>query len=199
MILKLIILLFPLSVWGSFVPQTFHMNFEQVIKSSLTGKENRSKGELDYQYPGKVRFDIKGSNPVIYVSNREKSWYYTPPFIEGEPGQLSIKDKGDVHLSKVFDRMKYGLKDNKFYKVKSIDEKTVDILFEKKSSKNLGVKSLRLSFENNKKTFSALKSLELVYTNDKKVLLNVLSLKESIKFESVNFEFNIPPNTKVVQ
>ena len=105
----------------SFVPGTFTAQVEQIIISTISGKEKKTYGTLDYKYPGKLRYEqVKPeNNKIIFVSNRKKSWFYKAPFSKGSPGDLMINPmKGRFSLLEFFDVLSNGLTNNKMYNVK---------------------------------------------------------------------------------
>ena len=181
----------------NFVPDNFKMNFDQVIQSSVTGKENRSSGTMEYSYPDRVKYIINGKSPITYVSNKEKSWYYTPPFIEGEEGQVTVKEKGNLLLTEIFDLLKYGLVDNEAYKVKT-ENGIVEIVFEDNIQSKIGILMTRLDFKKSPQNFDRLDSLELIYSNKKKVRLEVKEVKTNLEFDKEYFKFIPPANTRIV-
>ncbi len=179
----------------SFLPKSFSAQFEQVYKSALSGKEKKSKGSLDYKFPGNIRFITKVPEEVVFVSNKTTTWYYTPPFMEGEPGELTIKKTGRNVLSRFFDTLSRGLKSNKYYTVKNL-EKARRLKFKKKKIKEIGIKEAIMHFKSNIATFRDLKSVDLTYSDDKKVTLKLSNLKVGVKFKKKYFTFSAPKNTK---
>jgi len=181
---------------ASFLPNSFSAKFEQVYKSALSGKEKKSKGSLDYKYPGNIRFITKVPEEVVFVSNQTTTWYYTPPFIEGEPGELTIKESGKNVLSRFFDTLSVGLSSNRYYVVKGM-ERARKLKFKKNKVKEVGVKEAILRFKSNVATFKDLISVDLTYADNKKVSLKLSNLKIGAKFKKKHFTFKAPKNTKV--
>ncbi|WP_127718398.1 outer membrane lipoprotein carrier protein LolA [Halobacteriovorax sp. HLS] len=180
----------------SFVPDTFSAKFQQVYKSALTGKEKRSSGSLDYSYPGSIRLETQSPESLIYVSNNKTTWYYTPPFIEGEAGQVSIQQSSKNGLTKFLDMLRKGLKSNKYYTIKK-DKLTYKVSFSKNAQKDLGIIFANLHFSKNDFLFEQLTKIEMTQT-DKKVKNLILSnIDKSPKFLKTHFDFKIPKNTKV--
>jgi len=180
----------------SFVPDHFSASFEQVYKSALTGKEKRSKGLIDYSYPSSIKLVTSSPESLTYVSNKEKSWYYTPPFIEGEPGQVTVQVAKKNTLTKFLDVLKKGLKSNKLYSVKKL-KKSYSLVFKKKAKKQLGLKDATLLFKNKKPKFVDLISVKMTLTNKKVKVLELSKINESPKFKKNHFEFVVPKNTKI--
>ena len=119
------------NLWANFrIPNNFHMDFIQVIKSEISGKVRKSKGHIDYKYPGQIRFKVEDKVSSIFISNTHTQWYYTPPFIEGEQGEVRISKNHKNILTDLFDIIKkYGEKKNKHYEIVKISTKQISILF----------------------------------------------------------------------
>ena len=182
----------------SFLPNNFKSAFVQVFKSKISGKERKSPGHLDYSYPGKIRFAVDDpSGKSLFVSNQRKSWYYTPPFIEGEKGEVTIRKSKNLALTKFFDSIKRGLKTNKLYKVES-KGKAVLITFSKRSAKDLNMTRARLSFSQKNYVFEELKSIEIFRKSGKKVKVILNNIKSNISFKQNHFDFVVPKNTTVI-
>lgn len=182
-----------------FIPKTFTVNFEQSFVSSLSGKIKKSMGLIDYKFPGKIKLEINKPDQIIYISNKKKSWHYTAPFIKGEPGQLTIRPKGSMLLSEFFDKLSYGLKNNKYYDVKKIKNNVV-ISFKSKTSEKLGINQGTLRFDGPKNLlFKNIKGIDIAYKDKKSVTIKFLTVKENPKFNNDHFSFTPPPNTRIAR
>lgn len=196
----LLLLIISSSAFGaeSFLPNNFSSKFTQIFKSKVTGKKRQSPGSLDYSYPGKIRFAVDDpSGKSLFVSNRIKSWYYTPPFIEGEKGEVTLRKAKKLALTKFFDALKNGLKSNKLYKVVP-NKDLVQIEFSKKTSKETKLKAAVLTFKSKEKTFANLKGIQLTRNNGNIVTIELNSIQTGINFSPKHFNFRIPKNTKVI-
>jgi outer membrane lipoprotein carrier protein len=180
----------------SFIPNKFSATFEQVYKSALTGKEKRSQGTIDYSYPGSIKLETQKPEKLIYVSNNKTTWYYTPPFIEGESGQVSIQQSSKNSLTKFLDLLRKGLKTNKYYSVKNKKNEYI-VSFKKSAQRDLGVKTATLVFSNKSAIFSKLKKIKMVQVDKKEKTLILSKVNRSPKFSKKYFEFKIPKNTKI--
>lgn len=180
----------------SFIPNKFSATFQQVYKSALTGKEKRSQGSIDYSYPGSIKLETEKPEKLIYVSNNESTWYYTPPFIPGESGQVSIQQSSRDVLTKFLDLLRKGLKSNKYYSVKKNKTEYV-ISFKKNAQKDLGIKSATLIFSQKSSTFVNLKKIKMIQVDKKVKTLELSKIDRSPKFSKDYFDFKIPKNTKV--
>ncbi|MBT3584342.1 MAG: outer membrane lipoprotein carrier protein LolA [Halobacteriovoraceae bacterium] len=184
-------------VKNNFLPNSFKATFVQSFKSSLSGKIKKSRGNIAYRYPGNIRFETLKPSHIVFVSNREKTWYYTAPFLEGEAGELSVQKAGKNSLTRFFDVLKKGLKSNPLYKVKMIKGETF-LEFTKKTAREVGLRKAGLKFTGKAKAFKNLKSIDLYYLKKKKkVTLTLNSILENQKFKNEDFKFTAPKNTKI--
>ncbi|OFZ25968.1 MAG: hypothetical protein A2381_09930 [Bdellovibrionales bacterium RIFOXYB1_FULL_37_110] len=205
--LFIILLGFHLKLWAealekqySFVPRTFSSKVEQVTLSALSGKEKKTYGTMDYMYPGKFRYEQEKpeNSKIIFVSNQSQSWFYTAPFLEGEPGDLIINPMKDkFSLSELFDLLQNGLSSNKMYKVQKQAE-AEHLTFSKKVAKNLGINKAILTFnKSNLSGFDNIKSVKIIKDDGSAVLFNLLEIKPNLQFGKDHFLFTPPPNTKI--
>jgi len=181
----------------AFLPKSFSSEFKQIHISSLTGKEKVSWGTIEYLYPSKLRFEVNKPNKIIFVSNPRKSWYYTAPFIEGEPGELTIKPTGKMVLSRFFDMLAHGFKSNKQYTVKP-HESGKRLIFTEKASREIGLREALLKFKKgHAMSFSNLIGVELTYLEKKQVTIVLQNLKTNVTYKKNKFIFDPPPNTRI--
>ncbi len=187
--------------WANFVlPSSFEMKFIQVIKSEISGKEKKSKGKIEYKYPGSIRFKVEDKVSSLFISNNKTQWYYTPPFIEGEQGEVKITKSNKNLLTDLFDILKKnGLKKNDRYDVEKASTKKRLVRFNEETSKKLGIKTLSVNFQETKESFDQMKSMIIEYNDGRKVKFEVLSLKLNKDFKKDHFTFSVPPNTKIVR
>jgi len=181
-----------------FLPRSFRAEFEKQEKSSLTNKIRITKGVMDYKNPGKFKIELKGDNPVIFVENSKKYWYYVPPAFEGEKGELKISNSGKQSITKFFDSLRNGLKSNKIYKVQKNKEGVFIISFLKEAPDNLGIKKVLLSFSGKSIMFKDLRKMEIFYQDKKSVLFVFKNFLINKKFNPTHFIFKKPLNTNVV-
>ena len=180
----------------AFLPNQFRVNFVQKFESAVTGKTKQSKGIIEYQYPGKIHFKSEDPDPLTYMSNNKKSWYYTPPFIEGEKGEVRIIEKNST-LTSFFDTLKKGIKSNDFYKVKRKGSR-YDLIFSTEKSKELGVQAASLfSKYLELRKFDHIQKIYLTYNSGKKVNL-IFTDYSKPSFKKKHFYFKIPSNTRVI-
>jgi outer membrane lipoprotein carrier protein len=183
-----------------FIPNSFSANFEESIISLATGKEKKSFGKIDYKFPGHIYFQIVSPNASLFVSNPDKSWYYVPPFVEGEQGQVTIQKSTKLPLTKFLDSIKNGIQDSKLFTSK-YEKNDLFLLFVKTVQKELTLKEVIFHANKDAKLvqkMSEFEKLTLIYTDGRKVNLRFLELKEDPAFAPKHFEFTPPPKTKVI-
>lgn len=184
----------------SFVPSSFSANFEESIVSMATGKEKKSYGKIDYQFPGHIRFEIVSPNASTFVSNPQKSWYFVPPFIEGELGQVTIQKSQKLPLTKFLDSIRNGLEGSKLFTYK-YSGKDLTLTFVKTVQKELTLKEVTFHATKEAKSVEKMSEFEkmtLIYADGRKVNLKFLELKEETTFPAKHFEFTPPPKTKII-
>jgi len=184
----------------NFVPSTFSANFEESIISLATGKEKKSFGKVDYKFPGNIRFEIVSPNPSLFVANPKQSWYYVPPFIEGEQGQVTIQMSNKLPLTKFLDSIKEGVENSKLFTHQYKGHELL-LTFVKTVQKEMTLKQVILKANKEAKTITKLSDFEkltLIYMDGRKVNLKFIEIKEEISFPANHFEFTPPAKTKVI-
>lgn len=183
---------------AEFLPKSFEAVFIQKYKVGLSKKKKikESRGDLSYLYPGHLKFAVSYPDKEILVSNPKTTWIYSPPFLEGEKGNVVIKKTGILAPVKLFDYMKAGLRSNKKYVVKKVSKTVVDIIFRAKIVKKTGLKSTRLFFNKNIK-FIDLKKIKLVLSNGKEREIELSSIKLTGSLTKKDFTFKVPANTLI--
>ena len=179
---------------SKFLPGSFKAEFHQIHKSSITGKEKKSKGSLDYKYPSHIRFETTYPDNIVFVSNPEKTWYYTAPFMEGEPGELTVSKSNRNSLVKFFDLLKKGLRTNKMYSVTK-NKKGNLIKFNEKNKRDMGITSAQLSFQG-ASDFKNISEVHLIKTDKTQVHLQFKKVQPGLTFKSSHFVFKAPKNTR---
>lgn len=184
----------------SFVPDSFTANFEESIVGLATGKEKKSYGKIDYKFPGHIRFEIISPNPSTFVSNPKMSWYYVPPFVDGEQGQVTIQKSSKLPLTKFLDSIKNGLEGSKLFTHK-YSGKDLKLTFVKTVQKELTLKEVTfhgIKDAKEVKKMSEFEKMTLIYSDGRKVNLKFLELKEETNFPPRHFEFTVPAKTKII-
>ena len=184
----------------SFVPASFSAHFEESFISMATNKEKKSFGNIDYKFPGHVRFEITSPNPSLFVSNPLKSWYYMPPFVAGEQGQVTIQKSNKLPLAKFLDSIKNGFEGSKLFTHKYVGKELI-LTFVSTVQKDLSLKEVTFHATKDAKLVEKINEFEnmtLIYADGKKVNLKFLELKEDVAFPAKHFEFTPPAKTKII-
>jgi outer membrane lipoprotein-sorting protein len=184
----------------TFVPSSFSSNFEESTISMATGKEKKSFGKIDYKFPGNIRFEVVSPNASTFVSNPQKSWYFVPPFIEKEQGQVTVQKSNKLPLTKFLDSIKTGLENSKLFTHK-YSGKDLILTFVPTIQKEMGLKEVTLHGTKDAQQVEKMSDFEnitLIYDDGRKVNLKFKDLKENIDFPAKHFEFVPPTGTKVI-
>lgn len=199
-LLLLFSVLLPLQGFAKgFVPNSFSANYEEVL-TSVTGKEKKSFGKIDYKFPGHLRFEV--TNPVqsLFVVNQQKSWLYQPAFVKGEKDQVTIQKSTNLPIIKFLDSVKDGIEGSKLFTVK-YEKNDAVLTFVKTIQKEMGFMGVTLHATKNPKEVKELKDFEsftLNHHNKQKSKIKLIDLKEDVSFPPGNFEFKPSANTKVI-
>lgn len=170
-----------------FLPPSFHASFEQVVVSIVTGKEKVSTGTLDYVYPSNLRLSLEKPDALLLISNKNKTWFFRPAFIEGERDELTVKESGKTELTLFFDILRKGLSSNEYYLVKQTG-KEVELEFTAKGEKAVGVKKANLFFED-KVSFDKLLRVKVQQNAKKSFDLRFKQMTLNPKFPDNHFVF----------
>jgi outer membrane lipoprotein carrier protein len=76
--------------------QTLSADFTQVTDDAILGQKKKSSGKIFVKRPSQVRWETTIPDPSLFVSNGKMSWFYSPPFDEGERGQVIERKSSEV-------------------------------------------------------------------------------------------------------
>ena len=174
--------------------KTTEAEFEQTNFAALTGVKKQSSGYVSLKYPDKFRWETLKPDKSLLVSDGRFFWFYTPPFDEGERGQVIQKKTSEVQsqlasslLSGAFSKMK----DVKIQKISATKFK----LLPKKGSAGT-VSSAEITINPKKNTIDAVR-LEHEGGNTAEIKLKNIRLKT--KIDDGFFKFTTPPNTDMIK
>ena len=71
-------------------------HFTQNTEIKATRQNKTAKGRIWIKRPNKLRWETLEPDPNILVSDGKLFWFYTPPFDQGERGQVIIRKKAQV-------------------------------------------------------------------------------------------------------
>lgn len=184
------------SASGAFLPKSFEAKF-----SDVRG-EKEIPVKIKYSFPKKIYYEVEGETPLLYVCNAEKTWKYTPPFMEGEKGELAVGDSSQFCYSRIFDSLSKGLSTNELYKVTTKGKKA-ELSFKEKAKNQLGLEKIEIEFQKDVDKSSSLsdaKELKMFLSNKPEPVR--LVMKEYTKnpaFKKGQFSFSPPKNTNTIQ
>jgi outer membrane lipoprotein-sorting protein len=183
----------------SFIPDKFQASYEESFQSASSGKMKVSRGSLLYQYPTDLRLEVISPDPSLFITNKTKSWLYTPPFVQGEMGEVKVSAPSHV-LPRFFGALKKGDEKNDIYQVEKKPTAWV-LKFTAKAQKDLGVMEAQLIPKSGveAKELAHFEKMELTYTNKKKVSMRFLEFKAISHIKDSDFIFVAPANTKVIE
>jgi len=185
------------------IPKSFTANFEESIVSVATGKEKKTFGKIAYKHPAHIRYEVTRpeESEASFVSDGKTSWYYRPPFVKGEKGEVTIQKAQNLPLAKFLDSLQSGIEKSKQYSA-NYDGKTLKLVFNKASEKETKIKEVILEAPKDAKSVSSLKEFEkmiLVKSDGKRLTYKFSDFDESPDLKPSSFEFTIPANTKITK
>ena len=191
-----IVFLFSCASFAGFLPKSFEADF-----SDVRG-ETKIPVNIKYSYPKKIYYEVKGDAPLLYVCNESQTWKYTPPFMEGEKGELAVGDSSQFCYSRIFDSLAKGLESNELYAVSNKGKSSV-LSFKERAKKQLGLEKIEIEFAGKAGASSTLaEATELkMYLSNKPepVRLVKKTFKQNPSFGKNQFSFNPPKNTNITQ
>jgi outer membrane lipoprotein-sorting protein len=212
--------LFAKSKKVTWLPIQFKASFVSIDENIFTDEIKKTKGELSYKYPKRLKMEYNSDPKVIYTSNLSEIYLYTAPKkdpkLKNVPGELRITKGGRGDLMNFFDSLRVnGLNSNKSYKVTK-KENVVNIIFTKDKAKQLKITKAKLSFhvsskntktmKKGKKTnkskqykydFKSLKALAVTLNSKKVVNYELDKIDTNVKLSKDYFVFKTPKNTNV--
>jgi outer membrane lipoprotein-sorting protein len=178
----------------AFLPDQFKASFVKTFKSIVTGAEVKSRGQLSYAYPSKIK--LKTEDKSAFISNGSKAWKYDAPFIEGEKGELLVGPAGKYELLALLDNFKNGLGNNKLYQI-SYQDNDVILTMTKTGMEKLELKQVVLRSEKKINSFVDIKKIDLIDLKQTQTSYSFESIDTLVNFKSEYFEFFPPKNTNI--
>ena len=191
-------ILFSNLVFAVSIPKAFEAKFLEVDSQSLRG-EKRYPVLMKYKFKGHIYYEIqKEDAQSLYVCNPTTTWFYKPPFIKGEPGELSVGKSNKYCYSKIFDTLSSANPGFKLFK-RTSQGKVATYVFSKEVQKQMGMTKVVLEFKEQARPavdFASLLKLSLYKSgSDRPVVLELKQLEKEPKFNSKTFHFTPPKNT----
>ena len=169
---------------------TLSAGFNEVDRSSL-GTTKKKSGNVEFKRPNKFRWEVTQPDSSISVSNGVKAWHYTPPFDEGDHGQVIVRPASQVQT-----KLANSLLSGRFSAVER-DMKitqagaTTFSLVPKRGSAGT-VRKARIEIRPETKEIWKV-TLDHTGGNHSEITLSNIQLGKSISDD--RFNFKVPPNT----
>jgi outer membrane lipoprotein carrier protein len=75
---------------------TLVAEFSQIEFQAALNRTKKTSGTIQAKRPGKLHWETKSPDASLLVSDGQTFWFYTPPFDEGEKGQLIERKSSQV-------------------------------------------------------------------------------------------------------
>jgi outer membrane lipoprotein carrier protein len=169
---------------------TLTADFVQVNKTAAMGTTKTSSGTIQAKRPDKMRWETLKPEKNLLVSNGVKFWFYTPPFEEGERGQL-IERKSSQVQSKLANALLSGsFSDLSDMKMKQSGPSEFT-LSPKKGTAGTIVKAI-LSVDAEK---SLIQQVKLIHGNGNESEITLQNIELGTTMKDSLFEFEAPTGT----
>ena len=173
--------------------RTLSANFTQIQKNTVLGTQKESSGLIDINRPDKFRWETDSGQKSLSLADGKNVYHYTPPFRDGEKGQVIIRKAADTQSKTAVELLSGGADLRKTFRYKAIGFDKYELL----PIKNAGdINKIELFLD--KKTRLVYK-LRLFHATGNETELVLKNVKLGVAIESTRFEFKIPPNTEVVK
>lgn len=172
---------------------TLSADFSQKNTNTLLSQTKESSGRIFIKLPSKIRWETQKPDSSLLVSDGSHYWFYTPPFMEGERGQVIQKDAGQVQ-SQLANTLLAGHFSDAPVTIQTKNATTF-ILTPKKGSAGT-VKKATLEVDAKKKQVRKI-TLDHEGGNRTEIELSRLELAQQMRDDF--FEFKAPPNTDMIR
>jgi len=170
--------------------KTLRAQFEQKEFIASTGRIKTTQGAIEIKRPNKIRWETRAPDPSLLVSDGKKFWFYTPPFDEGERGQIIEKK-----ASQVQSKLAQTLISGSFSLARDLKIETIDLthyrLVPKKGTAGT-VHAAEIRVDVQKHEITEVK-LEHRGGNRSEIRLSQIAIGGALPDEL--FQFIVPPNT----
>ena len=173
---------------------TLVANFSQTSFVSALKQTKISSGRLMFKHPGKIRWETLKPDPNLFVSDGVHFWFYTPPFEEGERGQV-IKKKSSQIQSKLANALLSGsFSTLKEMKINKKDKSHFQIFPKPGSSGNVSQAEIEVDTEQ-----KWIKKVVLEFEGGNHTEISLSEIQMGKVLENALFIFITPKNTDQVK
>jgi outer membrane lipoprotein carrier protein len=174
--------------------QTVYARFEQVTTSGATKTKKTESGFVIFQKPNRMRWEFEKPDPKTLVSDGKKFWFYTPPFFDGERGQVIIQNAKEIR-SRLAEQLMSGNFSN--LKDAEVEEHSLGTFQIKPKSGSAGsVKTAILKID---PKLSRIEEVYLEHTDGNRTEIKFSNIELGKKFSPETFRFQIPKNTDLIK
>ncbi|MBL7716990.1 MAG: outer membrane lipoprotein chaperone LolA [Bdellovibrionales bacterium] len=174
--------------------QTIEAKFTQTTFQKALGKSKESNGTLKIKRPNKVRWETEAPDKNLLVSDGQTFWFYTPPFEEGDSGQLMTKKTAEVQS-----RMANALLSGSFSMAKDMKIEPIEgsrfVLIPKKGTAGTVI---RAEIAIDPKT-KIIQSVFLTHAGGNEARIRLSQIQLGKAEADATFQFKAPPGTEVLK
>jgi chaperone LolA len=170
--------------------KTLRAQFEQKEFIQSTGRIKSSQGTIEVKRPNKIRWETRSPDANLLVSDGRTFWFYTPPFEEGERGQVVEKKAHQVQSKLAQTLISGSFSLTRDLKIETIDPTHYRLVPKKGSAGTVKAAEIRVDIQ--KHEISEVK-LEHRGGNRTEIKLSQITLGEKLPDEL--FHFIVPPQT----
>lgn len=172
---------------------TLSANFQQTTDSITLAKKKKSFGKIFFKRPSKVRWETQKPDASLFISNGQQSWFYTPPFEEGEKGQVIEKKSSEVQSQLASALLAGSFSVAKQMKIQKKTESQFVLI--PKSGTAGTVTKATLDIDPTQKL---IKKVTLDHKGGNQTEITLDQIQLAIPLSDDLFNFKIPPNTEKV-
>lgn len=174
--------------------KTLSLHFEQTRISSLTQQKQVSTGKIYFSRPGRIRWETETPEKSLLIGDGKKFWFYTPPFSQGESGQVIERKSQDVQSQFAQDLLSGHLSVSKDTKVEDLGANRYKVTPKKGSAGT--VKTAEITIDSKAQT---IQKLVLIHEDESRLELSFSKIELGKPLDAKLFTFKAPPNTQRIQ
>lgn len=174
--------------------RTMSARFKQTERIEALDQTKNSEGVILIKRPDKIRWETQKPDPSLLVGNGRKFWFYTPPFEEGERGQVIEQD-----ARRIRSRLAHALLSGSFsaardMKIVQLSSEHFKLIPRKGSSGTVREAELRVSPEKKR-----IERVILLHEGGNRSDISLSEIKLGTELPDSLFRFVPPPNTDRMQ